>query len=166
MSLMSEGKPGRVFWLWWTALFAIAFGAVAYPLYVIRPFRYQGSRELQAALFVARWRPYVEIAVVIAAVIVLASYWRSAGRRIGALIATLALFGVAWLSRINVYEQLMFHHYDQPFFSPAAKSELDGAEKVIAVSLGGVARAYPIRSMSYHHVVNDVVGGVPIVATY
>jgi hypothetical protein len=34
------------------------------------------------------------------------------------------------------------------------------------VRVAGIARAYPIRSISYHHVVNDTVGGVPIVATY
>jgi hypothetical protein len=28
------------------------------------------------------------------------------------------------------------------------------------------ARAYPVRSLSYHHIVNDVIGGVPIAATY
>ena len=28
------------------------------------------------------------------------------------------------------------------------------------------ARAYPIRSLSYHHVLNDMLDGVPIVATY
>ncbi len=32
--------------------------------------------------------------------------------------------------------------------------------------LGDKARAYPIRSISYHHVVNDRLGGVPIAATY
>jgi hypothetical protein len=34
------------------------------------------------------------------------------------------------------------------------------------VKLGGESRAYPVRMMAYHHIVNDVVGGVPIVATY
>jgi hypothetical protein len=37
---------------------------------------------------------------------------------------------------------------------------------VIAVRIGGEARAYPIRSMSYHHVFNDVLGPDAIVATY
>ena len=37
---------------------------------------------------------------------------------------------------------------------------------VIAVKVNGSARAYPIRSMSYHHIYNDVVLGEPIVATY
>ena len=51
-------------------------------------------------------------------------------------------------------------------FTAARDVKLDGAEKVIAVRVGGEARAYPIRSMSYHHVANDVVGGTAIVATY
>ncbi len=28
------------------------------------------------------------------------------------------------------------------------------------------SRAYPIRELAYHHVVNDTVGGVPIAVTY
>ena len=37
---------------------------------------------------------------------------------------------------------------------------------VIAVKISTYARAYPIRSLSYHHLVNDSLDGVPIVATY
>ena len=66
---------------------------------------------------------------------------------------------------MNVYE-LMFHPDQHPTFTAAREVKLDGAEKVIAVRAGGEARAYPIRGMSYHHVVIDVLGGVAIVATY
>jgi hypothetical protein len=34
------------------------------------------------------------------------------------------------------------------------------------LKVGGSARAYPIRTMGYHHIVNDVVGGTALVATY
>ncbi len=34
---------------------AVAFGCVAYPMYVIRPFRAQGSTELAVALVVRAW---------------------------------------------------------------------------------------------------------------
>ena len=40
----------------------------------------------------------------------------------------------------------------------------DTDEPVIAIQVNDVARASPIRGNSYHHIVNDVVGGVPIVA--
>jgi len=35
-----------------------------------------------------------------------------------------------------------------------------------ASSLGSDARAYPIREIAYHHIVNDVVNGVPVCVTY
>jgi hypothetical protein len=36
----------------------------------------------------------------------------------------------------------------------------------MAVESNGEAAAYPIRLMAYHHLVQDVIGGTPIVATY
>jgi hypothetical protein len=36
----------------------------------------------------------------------------------------------------------------------------------MAVTRQGVAVAYPIRQLAYHHVVNDLVSGEPIAATY
>jgi Protein of unknown function (DUF3179) len=95
-------------------------------------------------------------------------YWRAQSkilRRIGALLAVAVVCLFAGLSRVNVYE-IMFHPMGRPAFVSTGETKLDGAEMVMAVNLGGEARAYPIRSVSYHHIVNDVVGGVPIVATY
>jgi len=77
----------------------------------------------------------------------------------------LLVVAMAFLARVNVYE-LMFHPIQKPAFQAAREVKLDGAEKVIAVRIGAEARAYPIRGMSYHHMVNDVVGGAAIVATY
>jgi hypothetical protein len=37
---------------------------------------------------------------------------------------------------------------------------------VLAVKINGESAAYPVRLMAYHHLVEDVVGGTPIVATY
>lgn len=38
--------------------------------------------------------------------------------------------------------------------------------RVVTVSIGGEAVAYPINILNWHEAVNDVVGGVPIVVTY
>jgi hypothetical protein len=74
------------------------------------------------------------------------------------LLATIAV-------RVNVFE-MMFHPVDQPTFLAAAEAKLDADEMVLAVQQRGAARAYPVRAIAYHHIVNDVVGGVPLVATY
>jgi hypothetical protein len=40
------------------------------------------------------------------------------------------------------------------------------SDKVVGVVIGGAARAYPLRVLVWHEVVNDTVGGVPILVTY
>jgi hypothetical protein len=148
--------------------FVLAAAALVYPLYVIRPFRHQGPRELLIALEVLRFRPEIMTVCVLSSFATLFWYWRKetkALRRIAAVLSVTAVAAVAFLSRVNVYE-IMFHPFDQPSFSSADQSKLDGDEKVIAVNVGLQARAYPIRIISYHHVINDLVGDVPIVATY
>jgi hypothetical protein len=167
MNLSNGGLFRRPFF-WLILCVLISFAVLAYPLYVIRPFRYQGSRELAAALALMRFRPFLEIAFVITALILLAFSWRQARgvwRKTVASICALLVVLLAISSRVNVYE-LMFHPLDSPTFSPASKAKLDGGEEVIAVQIGGAARSYPVRSMSYHHIVNDVLAGLPIVATY
>jgi hypothetical protein len=48
----------------------------------------------------------------------------------------------------------------------AAARFLAPREPVIAVSLGGTARAYPLQILVWHEIVNDTLGGVPIAVTY
>jgi hypothetical protein len=43
---------------------------------------------------------------------------------------------------------------------------LDDVEPVMVLDVGGVARAYPIQIMTWHEIVNDVVGGVDIAVTF
>jgi hypothetical protein len=147
---------------------AVGLICVVYPIYVIRPFRHQGAGELAVALAVTRFRPAITVIAAIGALLAAIGYWRAeASKWRGVLTMAGAALAVvlAVLARVNVYE-LMFHPLDHPSFTAASEVKLDGAEKVVAVRVGGEARAYPIRSMSYHHVVNDVVGGAAIVATY
>lgn len=50
--------------------------------------------------------------------------------------------------------------------SAGAARHLDPTDRVAGVSLGGEARAYPLRILTWHEVVNDTLGGVPIAVTY
>ena len=52
-----------------------AFFLAAYPVYVIRPFRYQGPRELALALTVVRFRPVLEAVLAIIALAAMAFAW-------------------------------------------------------------------------------------------
>ena len=150
------------------ACLAVSLICVVYPIYVIRPFRHQGARELAVALVVARFRPLTTVITALTAILAVIGYWRVQPLKWSrgfTAAGSAMVIGLAFLARVNIYE-LMFHPLIHPSFTAARNVKLDGAEKVIAVRVGGEARAYPIRGMSYHHVANDVVGGTAIVATY
>jgi hypothetical protein len=150
------------------ACLLLAFFLLAYPLYVIRPFRYQGAHELFLALSLLQFRLVLDILLAVLAGAFLVWSWRTHPRtlpRIFAVACATLVIGCGILSRVNVYE-LMFHPLTRIDFSPVSEAKLDGDEEVIAVKVGSAARAYPVRSMSYHHIVNDVLADEPIVATY
>jgi hypothetical protein len=56
---------------------------------------------------------------------------------------------------------------DDPRFEPAtAATGPSPAEPVIALEIAGDARAYPLRVLLWHEIVNDIVGGIPVAVTY
>lgn len=56
---------------------------------------------------------------------------------------------------------------DPQFINIADETEIGGREPVITVALEGErARAYPIRYLMWHEIVNDQIGDLPIAVTY
>jgi hypothetical protein len=56
---------------------------------------------------------------------------------------------------------------DHPRFVPLADArDLADREPVIGLVLNGDARAYPLRVLIWHEIVNDTVGGIPVAVTY
>jgi hypothetical protein len=56
---------------------------------------------------------------------------------------------------------------DEPtFVSPDEAGFLAAQEPVLSVELQGEAKAYPLRIMMWHEIVNDEIGGTPVTVTY
>jgi hypothetical protein len=56
---------------------------------------------------------------------------------------------------------------DRPLFKPASEvRDLPGREPVIVYPLNADARAYPLRILMWHEIVNDTVAGIPVAVTY
>jgi hypothetical protein len=71
-----------------------------------------------------------------------------------------------WFARQNHFEW-MFNPLPDPTYAPATLVDFVGdRDMVVAVEIGGEAVAWPVRQMAYHHIVEDKVGGVPVVSTY
>lgn len=52
------------------------------------------------------------------------------------------------------------------FIAVGKETRLGAREPVIAVELGDVRRAYPVRYLIWHEIVNDVAAGVPVAVTF
>ena len=56
---------------------------------------------------------------------------------------------------------------DDPRFVPAAEAaDIGPLEPVLSIGIDGDFRAYPLRILLWHEIVNDVVGGVPVLVSY
>lgn len=56
---------------------------------------------------------------------------------------------------------------DAPRFEPASRAKrYADREPVIALTVGSQTRAYPLSVLTWHEIVNDVVGGRPVAVTY
>jgi Kef-type K+ transport system membrane component KefB len=156
-------------WIW--VLFALCtLAAVAFffiPAFIIRPFRYQAPRALFVAMALRQRAPFVTLIAALACFALAFALWRTVGLwRKSLLVLTLLVVTFSAVMARQNYFEWMFHPIDGPRFVAQGGSKLDPKEMILAVSFDADARAYPISQMAYHHVLNDVVGGVPIVATY
>jgi len=165
---VARGTRNRGLALLFTSLVLLTFGLFFFPAYVIQPFKYQNQRVLAWAMAVRQSSPIWTIVTGLLALLLAIILWTRVSRWwwhiplvLGLMVAGLG----ATMARINYFEW-MFHHLSTPGFEAAANSKVNPSEMVMAVRFGDDARAYPIYEMAYHHIVNDVVGGVPITVTY
>ena len=153
-----------------TVLIPIALIAVVgLPLVLDQPFGSQTARTLEAAYTMRRWSPIVTL-LGLAALAVLAAISLRRRRTWLALVGFGLVLSVAiaaaWFARQNPFEW-MFNPLSRPQFVAAADARfVDPNDLVLAVSVDGDAAAYPIRQMTYHHLVNDRIGRTPAVVTY
>jgi hypothetical protein len=159
-----RGLSGAALFLLVLAMIAM----VAVPVYLIRPFAPQTPGGLGLAFALRRWAPIVTALALAAGLALAVQLWRG-GRwwsRALVALALLPLVGAAWFARFNIFET-MFSPLGASRFAPAAEAGwvADG-DMVLAVERDGEAAAYPVRQVAYHHIVQDVVGGVPVAVTY
>ena len=149
---------------------ASTLAIVMIPALIIQPFKSQSPRGVALSYTLRSWAP---IATMIGTVLVLTlGFFLVRGRRrlwlkLPASMLCLALvLTAAWFARQNHFEWMFNPLPNASFVRAGDASFVSGADKVLSVDINGDAAAFPIRQMGYHHVVQDTVGGVPIVATY
>jgi hypothetical protein len=154
-------------WLIFCVSAIVAIGFFFIPAFIIRPFTHQSARGLALAMALRHSAPLATLITAVVCIALALLLWESGNLRrkiVLSCVVVLVLFS-AVMARLNYFEW-MFHPVDSPQFEAEAASKLPGKEMILAVQYGTDARAYPIREMAYHHILNDVVQGVPLAVTY
>jgi len=155
----------------WLMLFVLVVAVLAIvltPVFLIMPFKAQTPRIMEVSYVMRRWSPLLTVLFSLLILTLTLGLWIG-GRwwsRIMLVILLLPVFGVTWLARQNHFEW-MFKPLPNPAYAKTADAKfINDNDRVLAVTIGDESVAYPIRLMGYHHVVQDTIGGTPIVVTY
>lgn len=167
-------RPAHVrapYGLWALLLLTVAagVGVIAFPTLYIMPFKTQDARVLGWALMARTLAPSVTVAAaVLAAILAVLTMRRSRRwwvRVLPLLLVAPVVFG-AWFARQNHFEWMFAPQTTLAHVDAAKATFVESDDLVMAVARDGAAIAYPIRQLAYHHVVNDLLAGEPIAATY
>jgi hypothetical protein len=167
--------PNRIYrrnrrYAWLALLLIVVFvlAVVIAPIWLIQPFRPQTPRGLEISFALRRVSPVLTIVASSIVFIMAVLLWRGS-RWFGKVLIVLVsvpLIAATWMSRQNHFEWMFRPHASLAYASVSATDFVNDSDMVLAVLKNGEAAAYPVRLMAYHHLVQDVVGGTPIVATY
>ena len=161
-------SPWRT-WLGLVAVVAVAIAVVLVPMVLIQPFAPQTPGQIAAAFALRRWSPVLTLLLLVGAVLLGARLWRSGPRvlpRIAVVLAGLVVAASAWMARQDYFEWMFAPLPDARFVRAAQAAFVAPGDMVLAVAERGDAVAYPVRQLAYHHLLNDAISDVPIVATY
>jgi len=155
----------------WFALVVITLIAIAIvvaPVWLIQPFSPQTARSVALSYTLRRWSPLITALSVACAVFLSAQVWSGSRwwKKALLVIIFIPLLAITWFARQNHFEW-MFNPLANPTYAKTSEAGfMADTDIVMTVEHNGEAAAYPIRQMAYHHLVQDTVGGTPIVTTY
>jgi hypothetical protein len=131
------------------------------PFVIAEPHIEQTPALLGFAHTMQRLAPALSIAV---AALLVVRLWRDRSWRAWALLCvTLAC---VWISRVNLLEWIFAGASDTRFANIADFHDVRDTDMVIGVTIDGQSRAYPVRYLAYHHMLNDRLGHTELLPTY
>jgi len=158
----------RTMWVTLAVATGIAAASVVIPVFVIMPFRAQSESGLAFSYALRRWAPVVTTIALVMGWVLGAWLVRSGAgwRRALPLLPVALVTGSAWFARQNHFEWMFAPLPNAGYVRAPEAGFVKPDDMVLGVVVNGDAVAYPVNQLAYHHVINDEVGGVPIVATY
>ena len=145
--------------LLWLTIFNVVL--IVAPLLVALPPVKQTPGMLAAAQVAGTLS---QVTSVVLTIFVAKWLWRERTWRGLALLAVSLCCAV--LSRINLLEWVFPAARGAETASVAAFHDIRESDMVIGVAIDGLSRAYPVRYLAYHHMLNDQLGATALLPTY
>lgn len=170
--MTSNGTPvlgRRAAWAAILVVTLVGLAVVLAPVWIIQPFKAQSERGLAVSYSMRRWSPLITVAALAVALTLGVWLWRGTRRwwrKAALIVIVVPLLASTWFARQNHFEWMFNPLASASYVKPNDATFMTEPDVVMAVENNGEAVAFPVRLMAYHHVVQDVVGGTPIVATY
>lgn len=150
--------------MFWFGLIGLLLFEIA-NVYFIMPM--PGSQQMNSidlAYFLYKWR-WIFRGLFAAMIIV--GLLRSQWKRKWLLFFPIAIVAaVVYMTNFVMAADHMFYQPKKVLMVNAKANKIDSNRLVIGVTNNGEAKAYPIQFLGYHHQVQDIVGGKPMIITY
>jgi hypothetical protein len=165
---MNKKTTRRLMWLALIAVVLVVCAWVLVPVWMIQPFKAQTSEGLDLSYQLRNKSQGVTLVALVLAALLVLSLWRGTRwwTKAALVLLVVPVLTVTWFARQNHFEWMF---KPLPASAHVAAGKVDFVaddEMVLAIEVNNDAVAYPIRQLAYHHVVEDTVGGFPVVSTY
>lgn len=125
----------------------------------------QRMNSIDLAYFLYTWRWAFRVILLLMAVSGSLSVFSLKQKWIPALLILL-LAAMIYAVNFKMAADTMFYQPKTLVLKGASESKVETDRLVIGISENGVAKAYPIQFIGYHHQVQDTLNGRPIIVTY
>jgi Protein of unknown function (DUF3179) len=145
------------------------FSAEILKVYFIMPFPgSQQANTIDIAYFLQKNILYIGVIAILLIIFGLAGRFGKWRRWQQVLLVLSGLFycGLYYVTNYKFLADKIFYQPKLKSFASAASYKDSANRLVIGIEINGVAKAYPIEVIGYHHQVKDTIAGIPIIVTY
>jgi hypothetical protein len=126
----------------------------------------QRMNSLDVAYFLYSYRWFFRILFGLMVVVGLRPTFANTKRKWIPVIPILLAIGVTYMFNFKMVADQMFKQPANLVLKPKLGNTLSDSTIVVGVENNGEVKAYPVRYIVYHHQVQDVIGGKPMIVTY
>jgi hypothetical protein len=154
--------------LFWIGILLLVVPGLVHA-YLLMPF--PGSQDLNAitvSYYLEKIVPPLRIVGVVLTIWYLVKYFskNSTGQKAGKIAVLALCLGSFYITDIKFKAETMFEEPQTIRFADAFTNKVPQNFVIIGIVNNGVAKAYPIVYLGYHHKVQDNVGTEPVLVTY